>query len=335
MPRGKLLTEREIGFILALHGEGKSNRKIAASVGRSEKAVRTLLSKKDGPKRTKKVGRRTLLKKRTVRRIFRLACVKQMSSRNIAAALDHVVKRTTVLRVLRASKFASYIKRKPTPHLKKHHKTRRMAFAKKHLNKVGFWERVLFTDEKKFNLDGPDGCQYYWHDIRKDPETYSKRVAGGGSVMVWAGVCLNGKTKIAFLEGKQTAVKYTQTLSDYLCPFLQELQDDHGLRDPIFQQDGASIHTAKATQAFLSILNVTTMEWPAKSPDLNIIENVWGVLARSVYAGGRQFTCREDLKKQIEVSWRQVSAGYLKTLVEDMPTRIAEVIIRGGAGIDR
>nr|CCA22302.1 protein ZK218.2 putative [Albugo laibachii Nc14] len=147
-----------------------------------------------------------------------------MSSRNISVALDHVVKRTTVLCVLRASKFASYIKRKPTPYLKKHHKAKRIAFAKKHLNKVESWKRLMFTDEKKFSLDGPDGCQYYWHGIRMDPETYSKRVMGGGSVMVWAGVCQNGKTKIAFLGGKQTAVKYTQTLLNYLCPFCKNFK---------------------------------------------------------------------------------------------------------------
>nr|CCA18772.1 AlNc14C56G4242 [Albugo laibachii Nc14] len=97
MPRGKMLTEREIGLIIGLHGEGKSNREIAASVGRSEKAVRILLSKKDGTKPTEK----------------------QMSSRKIAVALDHVVKRTTVLRVLRTSKITSYIERKSPPHLKK------------------------------------------------------------------------------------------------------------------------------------------------------------------------------------------------------------------------
>ena len=104
--------------------------------------------------------------------------------KKIAVALDHVVKWTTVLCVFLTSKTASYIKRKPTPHLKKHHKAKRIAFTKKNLNKVEFWERVLFTDENKFNLDGPGGCQYYWHVILKDPETYSKRVAGDGSVIV-------------------------------------------------------------------------------------------------------------------------------------------------------
>jgi len=46
------------------------------------------------------------------------------------------------------------------------------------------WETILFSDEKKFNLDGPGGFKYYRHDLRKEPKYYSKRVSGDGSVMV-------------------------------------------------------------------------------------------------------------------------------------------------------
>jgi hypothetical protein len=42
----------------------------------------------------------------------------------------------------------------------------------------------MFSHEKKFNLDGPDANQYYWHDIRNKPEYYSLRQAGGGAIMV-------------------------------------------------------------------------------------------------------------------------------------------------------
>ena len=46
------------------------------------------------------------------------------------------------------------------------------------------WTKVVFSDEKKFNLDGPDGCAYYWLDLRKEEKLFRKRVEGGGFLML-------------------------------------------------------------------------------------------------------------------------------------------------------
>ncbi|KAF0736259.1 hypothetical protein Ae201684P_006988 [Aphanomyces euteiches] len=296
MPKGKKLTDIEVGKVLGLHEAGKSNRNIAKIIGRSEKAVRTVLLNAKHPKARKKVGRKVILKKCHLRRIFRLACIKQQSCREIEKSLGFIVHKSCSHSVLRASKFAKYIKRKPSPYLKKQHKVARLRFAKQYINKPNFWHCLVFSDEKMFNLDGPDGCQYYWHDLRREPETYSKRVVGGGSVMVWAAICSQGKSKLAILQGKQDSSKYCETLSNYLLPFLRELEEKHGIKEPVFQHDNASIHSSRATAEFLANSNCLPLIWPSKSPDLNVIENVWGVLARDVYKNGRQFATKDQLE---------------------------------------
>ncbi|GJQ87195.1 hypothetical protein Trydic_g12547 [Trypoxylus dichotomus] len=46
------------------------------------------------------------------------------------------------------------------------------------------WKKVVFTDEKRFSPDEPDGFQHYCHDLRKEPKVISRRSQGGGGVMV-------------------------------------------------------------------------------------------------------------------------------------------------------
>ncbi len=72
------------------------------------------------------------------------------------------------------------------------------------------------------------------------------------------------------------------------------------------------------------------MGWPPKSPDLNIIENVWGMLAREVYYGYRQFECVEDLKEAITYAWEKITPQRTKRLFESIPRRLAMVNQRHG-----
>ena len=74
------------------------------------------------------------------------------------------------------------------------------------------------------------------------------------------------------------------------------------------------------------------MEWPARSPDLNPIENCWGSLARLVYANGRQFQNAQQLSDAVVHSWYRMPQEQLDNLIVTMPNRIFEVIeAHGGA----
>ncbi|KAG2770047.1 hypothetical protein PC129_g24769 [Phytophthora cactorum] len=154
-------------------------------------------------------------------------------------------------------------------------------------------------------------------------------------MMVWAGMSAHGKTDIAILEGRQDSACYTHTLDNYLAPFIKNLRENHGICNPIFQQDNASIHKSRFTKAHIEAMGIKKLKWPTKSPNLNPTEFVWGQLAWFVYEGGRQFDTKAELKAQIIRSWEDIKQSYLRDLVNTMPTRMAQVVLKNGGPIDK
>ena len=58
---------------------------------------------------------------------------------------------------------------------------------------------------------------------------------GGGSVMVWAGICHDGRTQLKIVKGTLNVVKYRDDILDpIVLPFLQQRNFDHA-----FQHDNA------------------------------------------------------------------------------------------------
>ena len=88
------------------------------------------------------------------------------------------------------------------------------------------WHKVIFSDEKKWNLDGPDDFPCYWHDLRKESLYYCKQRAGGGSVMIWACFGWNYKSSLAFIDCRIDSQNYCQLLSNHVENISRSFGDD-------------------------------------------------------------------------------------------------------------
>ncbi len=94
--------------------------------------------------------------------------------------------------------------------------------------------------------------------------------------------------------------------------------------DFIFQQDLAPAHSAKATSTWFKDHGIPVLNWPANSPDLNPMENLWGIVNRKMrYARPNN---AEELKATIRATWALITLEQCHRLIDSMPRRIAAVI---------
>ncbi|KAL6458144.1 hypothetical protein MHYP_G00333740 [Metynnis hypsauchen] len=102
----------------------------------------------------------------------------------------------------------------------------------------------------------------------------------------------------------------------------------------IFMHDYAPSHAAKNTSASLAAMGIKgdkLMVWPPCSPDLNPIENLWSIIKRSVYDGGRQFTSKQQLWEGILSSCKTIEADTIQNLTNSMDERVQKLLSNKGS----
>lgn len=342
MPRGSHLSSEEQAQISAYLDCGKSYRQISVLLGRSVNVVSRYAKDPNGYGPSHRSGRPRKLSARDDRSILRAASNSVISLKKISTDLNLGVVKSTVLNSLKRSGVIVRRKKRTVPNLCRRHYTARLAFARIHITnatdfkKVAFAQnsvtlliQVIFSDEKKWNLDGPDGNRGYWYDVRKEPVTLPRRGFGGGSVMIWAAICNDSTVSLAFVSSKMNAQDYQNVLQAHLLPFIGNNQ-----QQLILQQDNAPIHSSRSTKNWLSTNNIVPMEWPACSPDLSPIENLFGILARRVYDNGKQYDTVSNLKAAIQHEWNNLDATLLRNLTGSMGSRLLQVVQRRGGPTD-
>ena len=148
---------------------------------------------------------------------------------------------------------------------------------------------------------------------------------GGGSVLVWGGIMGGNKTRLIVINGNINAQTYiNDVLAVEALPFILF----HG-PNVSYMHDNARPHSAAITRQFLATNNINVLDWPANSPDLNPIEQVWDELGRRVRRNHAIHTVN-DLAAALQAEWAKLPATFIQLDVESMPRRITTCIEQNG-----
>ena len=338
MGRKNKVTAEERIQILQYIQEGKTNNKIMELTGRSRTTVSRIRGNKLQTlkkKNKKKTGRRWSVSDREVR-----AAVREMKSCNEKGSVfslqrfinsrNLTITRQSLGRALKKKSIGpKKLKKKPV--LSALHRQKRLNFVKEHFNKTD-WTKVLFSDEKKWKLDRPDGNYYQWMFLDPEDPNYTKqynlmrRQQGGKGVMMWGCMATSGLGSFCFTSTTMDSKSYKKIIKDFVLPIFKEINPEL----TTFQQDNSPIHVSGETSKFLQTCKFQVLKWPPCSPDLNPMENLWKILQDRVYSGNKGFSSIKQLMDKIEEEWDKITPQECVHLIGSMQRRLEEVIDNAG-----
>lgn len=320
--------------IVGMSEGGMSGARIARIIGESSRTVQRIIKQfreHETYQANSSTGRPKKLSERDVRQILLFSKTHRRSSlQDITNACPVDVSTRTVRRVLHDHNIFSRIAVKK-PFLKPLHISRRLHFARQYCGwSAEEWERVCWTDESSFEI-GKDSRQI--HVWRTAYERYSSSCvvptfkSGRTSLMIWGGFGGDKKSELVFMpKDRRKAIDFVELVYDgHLLQFMGQVSR------AILMEDGAPVHRSKAPEEWRKSHLIEKLEWPANSPDLNSLENVWKLLKNAVQHGQSIPKSLDELKATIQREWTLVSSSQLLTLCHSMPARLQSVIeARGG-----
>lgn len=341
MPRRKQrsffdqVSEFDRGRIVAYRDCGLSFREIGSRVGRNQTTVMRIcdrwMQEGTADRRVRSHPPRCTTS-RDDRQIVRMAVTdRSATSRTIAQHIQsvthHPVSARTIRRRLQQSGLSA---RRPLLrlHLTQNHRRLRRQWCDERRMWTEEWNEIVFTDESRFCLQHHDGRIRVWRhrgERMLNSCVMHRHTGPAPGIMVWGGIGYHSRTPLVRIAGTLNSQRYiSEVLEPVVLPYLQ------GLPTAIFQQDNARPHVARIVQEFFVNRQIELLPWPARSPDLSPIENMWSMVAQRLTQITPPAVTPDQLWQRVEAAWSAVPQEHIQSLFESMPRRVAAVISNNG-----
>ncbi|CAG9952817.1 unnamed protein product [Clonostachys rosea f. rosea IK726] len=337
--RGQQFSPEAKGAMLGMLCAGASLRAVAREFKTTHSTVSKLRNRfKDDHTTDYKArkGRPSVLTKAEKRYIIRLASKdRSITWSALVGSVDTRVSKSTVRRVVRTHykrKWKAMDRIELTPE----NARIRLQWARYWLPKIEELMEIICSDETTIQNASSNPNVYLF---RRSSEKYHKdlvnrkdHVKPSISLMYWGGIWKTGRTPLVLMHRDENAprrgyssISYQLALEEGLLPYYD------GTRR--FQQDNAGIHVSNSSITWLLEHAIELLDWPPHSPDMSPIENLWSLLkarlrSRYPYLSrlSRTDVNIEELKRYVQVVWREFDQGLIRGLMESLPNRLRAVI---------
>lgn len=323
--------------IIILNSKGFNNNKEGELLGIHRSTVGRILKKffqKGSVENDPRSGRPRVTDVRGDRKLYRIVKTnRRQSLQDITSTFNrnegtHLSKRTVRRRLHQEGYRRGKIQKTLT--ISKVNRQRRILWCrgKRHW-KSEQWQKVIFSDETQVVI-GQNNSVSLWRKTSEKWKPYclnQRKTPVKVSCMFWGCITYDGIGVIVPVDGNLNSTKYIELLDFHLWPVIAKV---FGNRPFIFQDDNATPHCSRQTNTWKQENGIQKFNWPAQSPDLNIIENVWRCIKIKMSREIDNIKNRDDLVAAVTRIWNGLSQTYIRSLYASIPRRLRQVTIQKG-----
>ena len=277
-------------------------------------------------KRKEGSGRPTVLSTNDKRRITSIALhhptwspgqiKRHLSLRPIARTISNDLKKN------------NFVRRsvKPKPALEEAQKVERVKWAREKLNQD--FSHVVFVDEASFWSN-----TYKKKVLVKKGQRPTKYVPSHGfKVHVWGAISLFGKVGFHTFTESFKAKTCCKILENILLPGVENSIEQYYGDDWSLMQDNHPVHTSDKVMKWVSLNAPHYIKMPGYSPDLNPMENIWGIMKTKIQE--MEIESVGSLERAVQETWENVTLESIQNCVSSMNNRCEMIIESEGSPID-